>query len=182
MQAQLILYSPREVWTNLDIVAGEVSLTLPTATDIAFITVKLEGDMRTVLAAAARPELGERSPRTMEESHKVCACAAFALLRTFEDLPPWKHIRKKYCHLINRCAKLLHSVTMERTKDRVLEVLDSNTLDLDYLLTLSQLLYNVVTVFPPNASSSSIISSRHYKLNAGHYQYPFSFKVILHTP
>ncbi|KAK4104477.1 hypothetical protein N658DRAFT_179116 [Parathielavia hyrcaniae] len=79
MSIRIILDNPPEFYTNLDVLSGQVLLTLDRPEHVGLIVVKLEGESRTALAIAPdRPGLGIASARdrtasgdTLHENHKI---------------------------------------------------------------------------------------------------------------
>lgn len=72
MHVSLVLEHPHNSYTNLDFVNGKVLLRVPNPSTIANIVVKLEGESRTRLLAAVRPDRPDKQ-RPVLEVHKVCA-------------------------------------------------------------------------------------------------------------
>lgn len=70
MHVSVSLEHPHTNYTNLDVVNGKVSLRVPNAGTVSSIVVKLEGESRTRLLAAIRPDRPERQ-RPVLEVHKV---------------------------------------------------------------------------------------------------------------
>lgn len=69
MLVQLHLDHPHEHYTNLDLINGKVLLRVPNPTNVSNIIVKLEGESRTRLMAAVRPDRPDRQ-RPVLEVHK----------------------------------------------------------------------------------------------------------------
>lgn len=70
MIVSVLLDKPHAHFTNLDILTGRVILRNPSASNVSSIVVKLEGESRTRLFAATRPERPDRQ-RPVLEVHKV---------------------------------------------------------------------------------------------------------------
>jgi hypothetical protein len=69
MLVQVHLDHPHEHYTNLDLINGRVLLRVPNPTNVSSIVVKLEGESRTRLMAAVRPDRPDRQ-RPVLEVHK----------------------------------------------------------------------------------------------------------------
>jgi hypothetical protein len=70
MLVSISLEHPHTHYTNLDIIQGKVFLRVPNPTNVSSIIVKLEGEARTRLLAAVRPDRPERQ-RPVLEVHKA---------------------------------------------------------------------------------------------------------------
>ncbi|KAF2231681.1 arrestin [Viridothelium virens] len=70
MNVQIKLDKPNEVFTNLDVITGRVTLQLRNPVNVQSIVVKLEGESRTRLLAPPRDDRRER-PRPELEIHKI---------------------------------------------------------------------------------------------------------------
>lgn len=70
MFVSIALEHPHMHYTNLDIIQGKVSLRVPNPTNVSSIIVKLEGESRTRLLAAVRPDRPERQKPVLEV-HKI---------------------------------------------------------------------------------------------------------------
>lgn len=70
MHVSIALEHPYTHYTNLDVISGRVSLRVPNTTNISSIVVKLEGESRTRLLAAVRPDRPERQKPVLEV-HKI---------------------------------------------------------------------------------------------------------------
>lgn len=64
------LEHPHSHYTNLDLIQGKVILRVANPSNVGSIVVKLEGESRTRLLAAVRPDRPERQ-RPVLEVHKV---------------------------------------------------------------------------------------------------------------
>jgi hypothetical protein len=69
MLVQLHLDHPHEHYTNLDLINGKVLLSVPNPTNVSSVIVKLEGESKTRLMAAVRPDRPDRQ-RPVLEVHK----------------------------------------------------------------------------------------------------------------
>ena len=69
MIVQIHLDHPHEHYTNLDLIKGKVVLRVPNPTNVSSIVVKLEGESRTRLMAAVRPDRPDKQ-RPVLEVHK----------------------------------------------------------------------------------------------------------------
>jgi hypothetical protein len=69
MIVQIQLDHPHEHYTNLDLINGRVIVQVPNPTNVSSIVVKLEGESRTRLMAAIRPDRPEKQ-RPVLEVHK----------------------------------------------------------------------------------------------------------------
>jgi hypothetical protein len=70
MLVSITLEHPHTHYTNLDIIQGRVFLRVPNPSNVSSIIVKLEGEARTRLLAAVRPDRPERQ-RPVLEVHKA---------------------------------------------------------------------------------------------------------------
>ncbi|KAF1993875.1 arrestin [Amniculicola lignicola CBS 123094] len=70
MIVSLSLEHPHTNYTNLDVISGKVYLRVPNPGHVSSIVVKLEGESRTRLMAALRPDRPERQ-RPVLEVHKI---------------------------------------------------------------------------------------------------------------
>jgi len=70
MIVSISLEHPHTHYTNLDVIQGRVFLRVPNPTTVSSIIVKLEGESRTRLLAAIRPDRRERQKPVLEV-HKV---------------------------------------------------------------------------------------------------------------
>jgi hypothetical protein len=70
MIVSISLDQPHTHYTNLDVINGKVILKAPNPVTISSIVVKLEGEARTRLLSAVRPDRPERQ-RPVLEVHKV---------------------------------------------------------------------------------------------------------------
>ncbi|KAF2638482.1 hypothetical protein P280DRAFT_551582 [Massarina eburnea CBS 473.64] len=87
MLVQIQLDHPHEHYTNLDLIAGKVILKAPNPSNISSIIVKLEGESRTRLMAAVRPDRPDKQ-RPVLEVHKFLYKAQVVLPQdtSLEDL------------------------------------------------------------------------------------------------
>jgi hypothetical protein len=70
MLVSVSLEHPHTHYTNLDVIQGKVFLRVPNPSNVSSIIVKLEGEARTRLLAAVRPDRPERQ-RPVLEVHKA---------------------------------------------------------------------------------------------------------------
>lgn len=70
MQVKIVLDQPHGHFTNLDVITGRVILQVPSPGTISYISVKLEGESRTKLAAPSGAGPNE-TPKPTLEVHKV---------------------------------------------------------------------------------------------------------------
>ncbi|KAF2662609.1 hypothetical protein K491DRAFT_585026 [Lophiostoma macrostomum CBS 122681] len=70
MLVTVSLEHPHTHYTNLDVIRGRVNLRVPNPSNVASIVVKLEGEARTRLLAAIRPDRPDRQ-RPVLEVHKI---------------------------------------------------------------------------------------------------------------
>jgi hypothetical protein len=73
MLVSVSLEHPHTHYTNLDVIQGKVFLRVPNPSNVSSIIVKLEGEARTRLLAAVRPDRPERQ-RPVLEVHKASHC------------------------------------------------------------------------------------------------------------
>jgi hypothetical protein len=66
MLVTISLEHPHTHYTNLDVIRGRVSLRVPAPSNVASIIVKLEGEARTRLLAAIRPDRPDRQKPVLE--------------------------------------------------------------------------------------------------------------------
>ena len=76
MLVSISLEHPHTNYTNLDVIRGRVSLRVPNPSNVSSIVVKLEGESRTRLLTALRPDRPDRQ-RPVLEVHKVSALDFF---------------------------------------------------------------------------------------------------------
>ena len=70
MIVQIDLDHPHNHYTNLDIISGKVLLRAPNPSNVSNIIVKLEGESRSRLLAAIRPDRPDKQ-RPVLEVHKI---------------------------------------------------------------------------------------------------------------
>ncbi|KAF2119474.1 hypothetical protein BDV96DRAFT_486823 [Lophiotrema nucula] len=70
MLVSISLNHPHSHYTNLDVIQGKVSLRVPSPSNVSSIVVKLEGESRTRLLTAIRPDRPDRQ-RPVLEVHKI---------------------------------------------------------------------------------------------------------------
>lgn len=70
MNVQIQLDQQPEHYTNLDVIKGKVHLRVPNTSSVSSIIVKLEGESRTRLMAAVRPDRPDKQ-RPVLEVHKL---------------------------------------------------------------------------------------------------------------
>ncbi|KAH7138644.1 arrestin [Dendryphion nanum] len=70
MHVSIALEHPHTHYTNLDVISGKVLLRVPNPANVSSIVVKLEGEARTRLLAAVRPDRPDRQKPVLEV-HKI---------------------------------------------------------------------------------------------------------------
>ncbi|KAF2470922.1 arrestin [Lindgomyces ingoldianus] len=70
MLVSISLEHPHSAYTNLDVVQGKIYLRVPNPSNVSNIVVKLEGESRTRLLAAVRPDRPDRQKPVLEV-HKI---------------------------------------------------------------------------------------------------------------
>ena len=70
MHVQILLETPYQAFTNLDVIKGKIILKIPTTVPLTSIAAKLEGESTTQLTPAPRDDYDDR-PKPVLEIHKV---------------------------------------------------------------------------------------------------------------